>query len=80
MDFVTDLVTLPLDFVTDLVTLPLDFVTSPPPKRNHKLLRLVVICKCNIDIFIKRTSNATANARVWQQIYGIIEKEHIARH
>ena len=48
-DLVTDLVTFPLD----LVTFFLDFVTFFSPNRDDKFLRLVIIRKRDIDIFVK---------------------------
>lgn len=53
---VFDLVTFFLDFVTflfDLVTFPLDLVTFFSPNRDDKFLRLVIIRKRDIDIFVK---------------------------
>ena len=53
---VFDLVTFFLDFVTflfDLVTFPLDLVTFFSPNRDDKILRLVIIRKRDIDIFVK---------------------------
>ena len=48
-DLVTDLVTFPLD----LVTFFLDLVTFFSPNRDDKFLRLVIIRKRDIDIFVK---------------------------
>ena len=78
--FFLDFVTFLFDLVTDLVTFPLDLVTFPSPNRDDKFLCLVIIHKRGIYIFIKCTSDAAAHTCVWQQVYGIIEKEHIARH
>ena len=75
MDIVTDLVT----FVFDLVTFNFDLVTFSSPNRDDKFLCLVIIHKRDIDIFVKCTSDATTNTSVWQQVYSIVEKEHIAR-
>ena len=50
---VFDLVTFFLDLVTDLVTFPLDLVTFFSPNRDDKFLRLVIIRKRDIDIFVK---------------------------
>ena len=53
---VFDLVTFFLDFVTflfDLVTFPLGLVTFFSPNRDDKFLRLVIIRKRDIDIFVK---------------------------
>ena len=83
LDLVTfslDLVTFFLDLVTNLVTFNFDLVTFFSPNSNHKFLCLVIIHKCDINIFIKSTSDTAAHTCVWQQVYGIIEKEHIARH
>ena len=80
---VFDLVTFFLDFVTflfDLVTFPLDLVTFSSPNRDDKFLCLVIIHKCDINIFIKSTSDAATHTSVWQQVYSIVKKEHIARH
>ena len=32
------------------------------------------------DIFVKCTSDAATYTSVWQQVYSIVKKEHIARH
>ena len=50
---VFDLVTFFLDLVTDLVTFTLDFVTFSSPNHDDKFLRLVIIRKRDIDIFVK---------------------------
>ena len=50
---VFDLVTFFLDLVTDLVTFPLGLVTFFSPNRDDKFLRLVIIHKRDIDIFVK---------------------------
>ena len=76
LDLVTDLVT----FTLDLVTFFLDFVTFSSPNRDDKFLCLVIIHKRDIDIFVQCTSDATTHSSVWQQVYGIVKKEHIARH
>jgi len=55
-------------------------VTFSSPNRDDKFLCLVIIHKRDIDIFVQCTSDATAHTCVWQQVYRIIEKEHIARH
>lgn len=52
-DLVTDLVTFPLD----LVTFFLDLVTFFSPNRDDKFLRLVIIHKRDIDIFVQCTSD-----------------------
>lgn len=78
--FLFDLVTFPLNLVTDLVTFPLDLVTFFSPNRDDKFLCLVIIHKRDIDIFVQCTSDATTHSSVWQQVYGIVKKEHIARH
>ena len=68
-DLVTDLVTFPLDLVTfplDLVTFFLDFVTFFSPNRDDKFLRLVIIHKCDIDVFVQSTSDAATYTSVWQ--------------
>ena len=52
----------------------------PSPNRDDKFLCLVIIHKCDIDIFVQCTSDAATRTSVWQQVYSIIEKEHIARH
>ena len=77
---VFDLITFFLDLVTDLVTFTLDLVTFFSPNRDDKFLCLVIIHKRDIDIFIQCTSDATTHSSVWQQVYGIVKKEHIARH
>lgn len=51
--FFLDFVTFLFDLVTDLVTFPLDLVTFFSPNRDDKFLRLVIIRKRDIDIFIK---------------------------
>ena len=61
-DLVTDLVTFPLD----LVTFFLDFVTFFSPNRDDKFLRLVIIHKCDIDVFVQSTSDAATYTSVWQ--------------
>lgn len=66
--------------VLDLVTFPLDLVTFFSPNRDDKFLCLVIIHKRDIDIFVKCTSDAATYTSVWQQVYGIVKKEHIARH
>ena len=53
LDFVTFLFDLITDLVTDLVTFPLDLVTFSSPNRDDKFLRLVIIRKRDIDIFVK---------------------------
>lgn len=78
--FLFDLVTFPLNLVTDLVTFPLDLVTFFSPNRDDKFLCLVIIHKRDIDIFVKCTSDAATYTSVWQQVYSIVKKEHIARH
>ena len=81
--FFLDLVTFSLDLVTfplDLVTFFLDLVTFSSPNRDDKFLCLVIIHKRDIDIFVKCTSDATTYTSVWQQVYSIVKKEHIARH
>ena len=77
---VLDLVTFLFDLVTDLVTFPLDLVTFSSLNRDDKFLCLVIIHKCDIDIFVQCTSDAATHTSVWQQVYGIVKKEHIARH
>src|SRR5574344_279334 len=62
-----------MDFVTNLVTFS-------SPNRDDKFLCLVIIHKCDIDVFIQSTSDAATYTSVWQQVYSIIKKEHIARH
>ena len=84
------MVTFPLDFVTffldlvtfslDLVTFFLNLVTSSSPNCDDKFLRLVIIHKRDINTFIKSTSDAATHTSVWQQVYSIVKKEHIARH
>ena len=69
-----------MDFVTDLVTFNFNLVTFSSPNRDDEFLCLIIIRKCDIDIFVKCTGDTAAHTSVWQQIYGIIEKEHIARH
>ena len=51
--FFLDFVTFLFDLVTDLVTFPLDLVTFFSPNRDDKFLRLVIIHKRDIDIFVK---------------------------
>lgn len=51
--FFLDFVTFLFDLVTDLVTFPLDLVTFFSPNRDDKFLRLVIIRKRDIDIFVK---------------------------
>ena len=51
--FFLDFVTFLFDLVTDLVTFFLDFVTFFSPNRDDKFLRLVIIRKRDIDIFVK---------------------------
>ena len=51
--FFLDFVTFLFDLVTDLVTFPLDLVTVFSPNRDDKFLRLVIIRKRDIDIFVK---------------------------
>ena len=51
--FFLDFVTFLFDLVTDLVTFPLDLVTFFSPNRDDKILRLVIIRKRDIDIFVK---------------------------
>lgn len=68
-DFVTFLFDLVTDFVTfplDLVTFFLDFVTFFSPNRDDKFLRLVIIHKCDIDVFVQSTSDAATYTSVWQ--------------
>ena len=77
---VFDLVTFFLDLVTDLVTFPLDLVTFSSPNRDDKFLCLGIIRKRDIDIFVQCTSDAATYTSVWQQVYSIVKKEHIARH
>ena len=77
---VFDLVTFSIYLVTDLVTFPLDLVTFFSPNRDDEFLCLVIIHKCDINIFIKSTSDATTYTSVWQQVYSIVKKERIARH
>ena len=77
------MVTFSLDLVTfslDLVTFFLNLVTSSSPNCDDKFLRLVIIHKRDINIFIKSTSDAATYTSVWQQVYSIVKKEHIARH
>ena len=69
-----------MDFVTNLVTFNFDLVTFFSPNSNHEFLCLVIIHKRDIDIFVQCTSDATTHSSVWQQVYGIVKKEHIARH
>ena len=76
MDFVTNLVT----FSLDLVTFNFDLVTFFSPNSNHEFLCLVIIHKRDIDIFVQCTNDATTYTSVWQQVYSIVKKEHIARH
>nr|WP_296987702.1 hypothetical protein [Prevotella sp.] len=69
LDFVTllfDFVTFLFDLVTDLVTFFLDFVTFFSPNRDDKFLRLVIIHKCDIDVFVQSTSDAATYTSVWQ--------------
>ena len=66
--------------VFDLVTFFLNLVTFSSSNRDDKFLCLVIIHKRYIDIFVKCTSDAATYTSVWQQVYGIIEKKHIARH
>ena len=51
--FFLDFVTFLFDLVTELVTVPLDLVTFFSPNRDDKFLRLVIIRKRDIDIFVK---------------------------
>ena len=51
--FFLDFVTFLFDLVTDLVTFPLDLVTFFSPNHDDKFLRLVIIRKRDIDIFVK---------------------------
>ena len=51
--FFLDFVTFLFDLVTDLVTFPLGLVTFFSPNRDDKFLRLVIIHKRDIDIFVK---------------------------
>ena len=51
--FFLDFVTFLFDLVTDLVTFPLDLVTFFSPNGDDKFLRLVIIRKRDIDIFVK---------------------------
>ena len=51
--FFLDFVTFLFDLVTDLVTFPLYLVTFFSPNRDDKFLRLVIIRKRDIDIFVK---------------------------
>ena len=51
--FFLDFVTFLFDLVTDLVTFPLGLVTFFSPNRDDKFLRLVIIRKRDIDIFVK---------------------------
>jgi len=51
--FFLDFVTFLFDLVTELVTFPLDLVTFFSPNRDDKFLRLVIIRKRDIDIFVK---------------------------
>ena len=55
--FFLDFVTFLFDLVTDLVTFPLDLVTFFSPNRDDKFLRLVIIHKRDIDIFVQCTSD-----------------------
>ena len=57
-----------------------DLVTFFSPNRDDKFLCLVIIHKCDIDIFVQCTSDATTYTSVWQQVYSIVKKKHIARH
>lgn len=51
--FFLDFVTFLFDLVTDLVTFPLGLVAFFSPNRDDKFLRLVIIRKRDIDIFVK---------------------------
>ena len=62
-----------MDFVINLVT----FFS---PNRDDKFLCLVIIHKRDIDIFVQCTGYAATHTSVWQQVYSIVKKEHIARH
>ena len=62
-----------MDFVTNLVTFP-------SPNCDDKFLCLVIIRKRDIDIFVQCTGYAATHTSVWQQVYSIVKKEHIARH
>ena len=55
-------------------------VTFSSPNRDDKFLCLVIIHKRYIDIFVQCTSDAATYTSVWQQVYGIVKKERIARH
>ena len=44
----------------------LDFVTFFSPNRDDKFLRLVIIHKCDIDVFVQSTSDAATYTSVWQ--------------
>ena len=55
--FFLDFVTFLFDLVTDLVTFPLGLVTFFSPNRDDKFLRLVIIRKRDIDIFVKLQSS-----------------------
>ena len=72
--FFLDFVTFLFDLVTDLVTFPLDLVTFFSPNRDDKFLCLVIIHKCDIDIFVQCTSDAATYTSVWQQVYGIVKR------
>lgn len=52
----------------------LDFVTFFSPNRDDKFLRLVIIHKRDINIFIKSTSDAATYTSIWQQVYGIVKR------
>lgn len=53
----------------------------PPATREVMYLAILfIIHKRDINIFIKCTSDTATHTCVWQQVYGIIEKEHSERH
>lgn len=64
---VFDLGTFFMDFVTDLVTFS-------SPNRDDKFLCLVIIHKCDIDVFVQSTSDAATYTSVWQQVYSIVKR------
>ena len=66
--------------VFDLGTFFMDFVTFFSPNRDDKFLRRVIIRKRDIDIFVQCTGYAATYTSVWQQVYSIVKKKHIARH
>ena len=72
--FFLDLVTFLFDFVTFLFDLVTDLVTFLSPNRNDKFLRLVIIHKRDIDIFVKCTSDAATYISVWQEYMALLKR------